>query len=83
MADMSERTMWKDDVHGHLLRASLVDLENRDSEDEVMRTLREKKASHDLETRVGHVCLRPRVHRSSGGTVSECTLNDEAAPSDP
>ena len=45
MADMSERTMWKDDLHGLLLGASLVDLENRDSEDEVMRTLREKMAS--------------------------------------
>ena len=45
MADMSERTMWKDDLHGLLLGASLVDLENRDNEDEVMRTLREKIAS--------------------------------------
>ena len=45
MADMSERTMWKDDLHGLLLGASLVDLETRDNEDEVMRTLREKIAS--------------------------------------
>ena len=45
MADISERTMWKDDLHGLLLGASLVDLENRDSEDEVMRTLRKKIAS--------------------------------------
>ena len=45
MADMSERTMWKDDLHGLLLGASLVDLETRDNEDEVMRTLLEKIAS--------------------------------------
>ena len=44
MADMSDRTMWKDDLHGLLLGASLVDLETRDNEDE-MRTLREKIAS--------------------------------------
>ena len=44
MADMSERTMWKDDVHGLLLEASLADLENRNNEDQ-MRTLREKMAS--------------------------------------
>ena len=44
MADMSERTMWKDDLHGLLLGASLVDLETRDNEGE-MRTLREKIAS--------------------------------------
>ena len=45
MADMSERTMWKDDLHGLLLGASLVDIETRDNEDEVMRTLRDKIAS--------------------------------------
>ena len=42
---MSERTMWKDDLHGLLLGASLVDLENRDNEDKVVRILREKIAS--------------------------------------
>ena len=84
MADMSERTMWKDDLHCLLLGASLVDLENRDNEDEVMRTLREKITSTIWKTRVRHVCLRPRgEHRSLGCTVSQCTLNDEAALSDP
>ena len=52
MVDMSERMMWKGGLHGLLLGASLVGsgteqyyLENRDNEDEAMRTLREKIAS--------------------------------------
>ena len=83
MADMSERTMWKDDVHGLLLEASLADLENRENEDQ-MRTLREKMASKiwkhdwDMSAHGPGVSTDPLDVQ-----VSESTLNDETALSDP
>ena len=70
MAGMSDRTTWKDDVHGLSLGASLADLGNRDNEDR-MRALREKMASK--------ISKHDWVMSAYGTSVSTCRDEKVAA----
>ena len=95
MADAFEQMIWKSCLQGLLQEASMIVcgveqyyLETSDNDGEAMCALREKMAStiwsHEWGSEAYHVCPRSRdEHSSPGSTVSENTLNDEAAPSDP
>ena len=95
MADAFEQMIWKSCLQGLLQEASMVvcgmmqyHLETSENEGEVMCALREKMTStiwsHEGGSEAYHVCpWSSDEHRSSGSTVSENTLKDEAAPPDP
>ena len=93
MADAFEQMIWKSDLHGLLQEASMIGcgleqyyLETSDNEGEAMRALREKMAStiwsHEWVAKRTMFAYGPEMSTSPGSTVSENTLNDEAAPSD-